>query len=78
MAADMKARLMTKADQMDEELSLFLLSITTRVTFRKASSTVEAEGLNMTVIYTMASGRVVLFMDLVSISCQEILNMKGI
>ena len=78
MAVDMKARLMIKVDQMVEELSLFFLSITTRGTFLKASSMGEAERFNLTVSYTMASGKVVLFMDSVYGSFQIILNIKDI
>ena len=59
MAVDTRVKLMTKVDLTDEELSLFLLSTTTRDTSLKVSSTEEAERSNLTVHYTMVSGRVV-------------------
>ena len=46
MASDMRAKLTNKADQMDEESSLFLLSITMRGTFLKVCSMEEVERLN--------------------------------
>ena len=59
MAVDTKERLMTKADQMDEESSLLLLSTTMRGTSLRASLTEKVERFNLMVNYTMASGRVV-------------------
>ena len=50
---------MTKADQMDEESSLLLLSTTMRGTSLRASLTEKVERFNLMVNYTMASGRVV-------------------
>ena len=43
MAVDMKAKLMSRADQMAEESSLFLLSTTMRGTSQKVSSMEEAD-----------------------------------
>ena len=50
MVVDTRVRLMTKAGQMDEELSLFLLSITMKGTTLKVKSMEEAELLCIMVV----------------------------
>ena len=69
---------MTKADQMDEELSLFLLSITMKGTSLKVSLMEEADRFNQTVKYSIVSGKIVNVMVSVSVTGQIMNHMKDI
>ena len=68
---------MKRADQMAVESNSFPQSTSMRGTSWKASSMEEAEGFIQTLDYMMATGRMVKFMDLVSISGQAMISTKA-